>query len=301
MQSFLGSVNYLSKFIPYLSVYRQPLKELLKKENEYCWMPVHEEEFKKLKSVIVKDMTLKYFDPSLPIYIETNVRKKGIGVVLMQPVLNVQNTSKSAVPNNLRPVYYASETLTNTESNYNNIEREMLGVMFSVLHFKHFSYGQQVTVITDHKPLITLFKKNITASSPRISQMLIKIIDFQVDLQHQEGSKMHLSDAISRFNTHDSDDARHKAVPIADFNISIHKVEDITGFKSITMKQIANEIASDMQLMQLKDYIVDGFPKSKHECTELMCDFYDYRESLSIINGVVLLKQMYCYSHKFEE
>ena len=75
--------------------------------------------------------------------------------------------------------------------------------------------------------------------------MLIKIIDFQVDLQHQEGSKMQLSDAISRFNTHDSDDVRSKAVPIADFNISTHKVEDIKGFKSITMKQIESETASD--------------------------------------------------------
>ena len=118
--------------------------------------------------------------------------------------------------------------------------------------------------------------------------MLIKIIDFWEDLQHQEGCKMHLSDAISRFNTHDSDDASSKAKPTADFNISIHKVEDITGFKSLTMKQIASETVTDIQLEQLKEYIVDGFPKSKHECTEFMHDFYDYRESLSIINGVVL-------------
>ena len=82
--------------------------------------------------------------------------------------------------------------------------------------------------------------------------MLIKIIDFQVDLQHQEGNKMYLSDAISRFNSHDSDDARNKAVPIADFNISIHEVEDITGFKSITMKQIERETATDVQLEKLK-------------------------------------------------
>ena len=118
--------------------------------------------------------------------------------------------------------------------------------------------------------------------------MLIKIIDFQIDLQHQEGSKMHLSDAISRLNTHDRDDARNKAIPIADFNISIHEVEDITGFKSITMKQIARETATDVQLEELKKYIIQGFPKSRHESTELTHDFYDYRESLSILSCLIL-------------
>ena len=141
LQSFLGSVNYLSKFIPYLSDFRRPLQELLKKGNEFCWMPIHDKAFKNLKSAIVKDMTLKYFDANLPIYIETDTSKKGIGVVLMQPNPNVQNTSKTTVPNNLRPVYYASKTLTATESNYSKIEREMLRVVFSILHFKHFTYG----------------------------------------------------------------------------------------------------------------------------------------------------------------
>ena len=122
-------------------------------------MPVHDEAFKNLKSATVKDMMLKYFDANLPIFIETDTSKKGIGVVLMQPDPNVQDTSKSAVPNNLRPVYYASKTLTTTESNYSNIEREMLGVVFGILHFKHFTYGQCITVITDHKPLITCSRR----------------------------------------------------------------------------------------------------------------------------------------------
>ena len=112
-------------------------------------------------------MTLKYFDTNLPIFIETDASRKRIGVVLMQPDPSVQNTSKTSVTNNLSPVYFASKTLTETESNYSNIEREMLGVVFSVLHFKHFTYGCCITVITDHKLLITLFKKNIAASSPK--------------------------------------------------------------------------------------------------------------------------------------
>ena len=94
-------------------------------------MSIHDKAFKKLKSAIVKDMTLKYFDANLPIYIETDASKKGTGVLLMQPDPNVQNMSKTTVP------YYASKTLTATESNYSNIEREMLAV---VLHFKHFTY-----------------------------------------------------------------------------------------------------------------------------------------------------------------
>ena len=105
----------------------------------------------------MKDVTLKYFDSNLPIYIETDASKKGIGVVMLQPDNSVENTSRTDVPNNLRPVFYASKTLTATESNYSNIECEMLGVVFSMLHFKHFIYHRQIHIIIDHKPLITLF------------------------------------------------------------------------------------------------------------------------------------------------
>ena len=75
----------------------------------------------------MKDVTFKYFDSSLPIYTETDASKKGIGVVMLQPDNSVENTCHTEVPNNLRPVLYASKTLMLTESNYSNIECEMLG------------------------------------------------------------------------------------------------------------------------------------------------------------------------------
>ena len=160
LQSFLGSVSYLSKFTPYLSTHRKPLQDLLKHSSvdaEFLWLDTHTEAFNKLKTAICKDVTLKYFDSSLPIYIECDASKKGIGMVMLQPDSAIENMSKSDVPNNLCPVFYASKTLTDTELNYSNIEREMLEVVFSILHFKHFTFGQKVHVITDHKPLITLF------------------------------------------------------------------------------------------------------------------------------------------------
>ena len=72
LQSFLGSVNYLSKFIPYLSTNRKPLQDLLEHSSvdaEFLWLDTHTEAFVKLKTAICKDVTLKYFDSSLPIYI----------------------------------------------------------------------------------------------------------------------------------------------------------------------------------------------------------------------------------------
>ena len=77
LQSFLASVNYLSKFIPHLSSFRKPLQDLLKISKD--------EAFKTLKNAIMKDVTLKYFDSNLPIYIETDALQKGIGVVMLQP------------------------------------------------------------------------------------------------------------------------------------------------------------------------------------------------------------------------
>ena len=97
LQSFLGNVNYLSKFIPYLSTYRKPLQELLRQSDstEFVWLDHHTDAFHKLKTAICKDVTLKYFDSSLPIYIECDASKKGIGVVMLQLDSSINNTSKS--------------------------------------------------------------------------------------------------------------------------------------------------------------------------------------------------------------
>ena len=83
--------------------------------------------------------------------------KKGIGAVMLQQDSIVPYTAKSdEVPTNLRPISYASKTPLSTESNYSNIEHELLGLLFAVTHFKHFTFGRLVHVITDHKPLVSL-------------------------------------------------------------------------------------------------------------------------------------------------
>ena len=207
---------------------------------------------------------------------------------MLQPDSAIENTSNSDIPNNLHPVFYASKAFTDTESNYSNIEHEMLDVVFSILHFKHFTFGHKVHIITDHKPLITLFRKNLHATSPRLSCMLVQILDYSIEFHHQEGTKMYLSDALIRLNTHDSVDEKSKAKPVADFNVTIHNVEILTGFKSLSLDQIRRETECDADIQLLKQHVLDGFPKAKSYLPESVHSFYDYRECLSIVDGVIM-------------
>ena len=85
LQSFLGAVNYLARFIPHLSALQSPLQDLLKKENEFIWAQNHQLCFDQIKEAVCKDITLKFYDPNLPMFIETDASQNGIGVVLLQP------------------------------------------------------------------------------------------------------------------------------------------------------------------------------------------------------------------------
>ena len=75
------------------------------------------------------------------------------------------------------------------------LSKNCLVLFFAVTHFKHFTYHRPVTIISDHKLLVSLFKKSLTSSSPHLSRMFLQILDYDLSIAYQEGSKIHLSDA----------------------------------------------------------------------------------------------------------
>ena len=285
LQSFLGSVNYLCKFIPYLSDLCQQLQELLKSSNEFVWTHVHDAAFSQVKEAICKDIMLRFFDTDFSLYIEVNASKKGIGAVMLQPDKNTKNTSNDTIPNNLRPVSYASKMLSLAESNYSNIECELLGVVFSVLHFKHFMYGHQVHIITDHKPLVSLFKKSLCSALPRLSRMLLHVIDYQLEVMYQSGTKMHLSDALSQLTSH-GDNSKAETIP--GLEISVHDVEVFTDMSALSLANIKKATEADPDLITFKQYINEGFPENKADCLEFLRGYFNFREELGIIDGLIL-------------
>ena len=136
LQSFLGTVNYLSHFLAFLSDLHAPLQSLLKKDAEFTWTPVHQHAFDQIKLHVSNDVKLQFYDSDKPLYIEVDTSKKGIDAVMLQQDKIMRNESKSNddIPTNLRPISYASKTLSLTESNYSNIEHELLGLLFAVTY-----------------------------------------------------------------------------------------------------------------------------------------------------------------------
>ena len=300
LQSFLGMVNYLSRFLPYLSAMRSTLGQLLKKESAFVWAPHHQETFLEIKKAVAEKMTLAFFRPEVEVFIECDASKKGIGAVMLQPDPSVENTSigeVDSIPTNLRPVSFASKTLSGAESRYSNIERELLGVVFSVLHFKHFTYGRQVVILTDHKPLLTLMQKNLSHTSPRLARMLLQILDYNIVLRYQPGNKMYLSDFLSRLSSHGALDGD----TIPGMDIQVHDVSCFNSINLVTIPVILRETERDPVLKLLKQYITDGFPAHSKSCAPAVRHYYSYRDDLSCVDGLILKNQQIVIPEQLRE
>ena len=62
----------------------------------------------------------------------------------------------------LQPIVLTSKSLTSNETCYSNTEREALGILHSLEKFNHYHFTCKVSVITDHKSAVAIFKKDVT-------------------------------------------------------------------------------------------------------------------------------------------
>ena len=180
---------------------------------------------------------------------------------------------------NLQPVAYASKSLSEAEQNYANIKRELLGVMFSLETFKHFTSGRQTNIITDHKPLTSLFSKCLANTSPKLARMMLHISDYDANVLYQKGSKMFLSDALSRLSSPNT--RQGKQSEIKGLNISVHDVE--TDVRETTLDKIHIHSKTDSTLSLVMHYILDGWPGNANECAEPAQPYFTYWEELTIV------------------
>lgn len=120
LKSFIGSVQFYSKFIPDLATITEPLHYLTKRDTAWTWGAEQEAAFQKLKDQLCTDNVLAHFDPKEEIGISCDASEVGLGAVLFH---RYKDGSE-------RPIANASKTLTDTQRRYSQIQKEALSHRF---------------------------------------------------------------------------------------------------------------------------------------------------------------------------
>ena len=76
---------------------------------------------------------------------------KGLGTCLLQQV---------------KPVYFSSKALTETQKGYVAIELESLAVVWAMEKFHHFLYNTHFILEMDQKPLEAILSKRLNQATP---------------------------------------------------------------------------------------------------------------------------------------
>ena len=267
LQSFLGLVNYLTRYSSRLASITTPVRELTKKDIAYTWGPEHDQAFLQIKEEITSMGTLHYFDPHSETVIQTDASQKGLGAVLLQQG---------------HPVCYASKALSDTEKNYSNIEREMLAVVWGLERFNYFIYGKHCTVHTDHKPLESIFKKQLYSCPPRLQRFLLRALKYDISVKYVKGSDVPIADALSRVSPQQLPESDQ--IP----EICVHHVTQNLPASPTRLQQIRDETTRDPRLSLLREVIFEGWPQEREQCPKVIHEYWNFREELTIEDGLLL-------------
>ena len=239
LKSFLGMVNYLGWYTPALADLRPPLDRLYKKDTAWRWDPEHQRAFNGIKSVIISLPVLAYFDAKQEHTIQCDASKQGLGAVLLQDG---------------RPVMYISRTLTETEQRYSNIERELLAVVFALKRLNHYTAGYRVKVETDHEPLTR--KKPISSTSARVQRLLLRLLQYDIDIHYLPGKSNVIADALSRVSP-----LPPKAADIKAFNcIAENELSVNIPASKTKMEEFQDSTSKDITLQELAKLVHRRWP-----------------------------------------
>ena len=127
---------------------------MIKQNVEFIWTRSQENAFVPAKRLIASSTSLHKYDVKLPVTLQVDASDGAIGGVLMQAG---------------NPVFFTSNTLSDTEKQYAQIENESLAIVTCMKKWHQYLFGvQNIVVQTDHQPLETIFKKPLGNARRRL-------------------------------------------------------------------------------------------------------------------------------------
>ena len=246
LASFLGAINFYRKFCKGFSTSAMPLYDLLKKDSEWSWSPVHESSFQTLKDFMVQPAILRTPDYSKPFTLRCDSSLRACGCVLLQEHDGV-----------LMPVLYDSKKFTTAESHWTVTEKECFAVVWSLKRTHVYIDGcVDLIVETDHIALTSILKTK--EPSGRLARWVMTLQSYTFQVRHRPGTLMALPDTLSRLVAPESSSSDVAtlttalllpALPIAeqqDHDNVVKEVKQWVEDKSITLSDAATAFTKEL-------------------------------------------------------
>ena len=103
--------------------------------------------------MLSSDQVLAHYSLKAPLVIAADASSYGIGTVLSHEFKEGNSTIQ-------RPIMFASRTLSRAERSYSQLDREALAIMFAIKKFNRYILCRKFSIVTDHQPLVGIFKTN---------------------------------------------------------------------------------------------------------------------------------------------
>ena len=155
VQKFLGFCNFYRRFVKNYSALARPLFNLTKKNTPFRWNTEEEQAFCSLQIALTTAPVLLLPDYGKPFTLITDASDYATGAILEQEDAFGRS----------HPVAYFSKSLQPTERNYEIHDKELLAIIQSLKHFRHYLQGNehQTKIFSDHANLqYFTTKQNIT-------------------------------------------------------------------------------------------------------------------------------------------
>ncbi|KAL9963006.1 hypothetical protein ACROYT_G032167 [Oculina patagonica] len=276
LRQVLGMINYLGRFLPNLSTVISPMSELLKLDTAWTWSHRQQQAFEKVKAMVTTTPVLAFYDVNKPTVVSADASSYGLGGVLLQKH-----------GDQLRPVAFASRTMTDAEKRYAQIEKECLASVWACEKFLRYLCGlESFRLLTDHKPLVTLFNRQDLDKVPlRCQRLLMRMMRFKPKAEHVPGKELVVADMLSRnllVNDTEASDSEE------DVKAYVDAVMTSQPASLEKLEQIKQATLSDPQLSLVLNYTINGWPKYAKDVPEQIRQYYTVRGDLSVVNGKII-------------
>ena len=271
LRSFLGFINYYGKFIPNAATILSTLNDLLRKDIEWKWTAQCQTSFNLAKETLVSSKVLTHFDPSLPIRMAGDASAYGIGAVIAHVLPDGSE----------RPIAFASRSLSSSEKNYAQVEKEALSLIFGVKRFHAYLYGRPFTLITDHKPLTAILgpKKGIPPlAAARLQRWSWILSAYQYTIEFRPTDKHANADGLSRLPLKETGSEEN------DLASKIFNISQLEALP-ITVRHLRAATHSDILLSKVYRYTKRGWPQ---RVSQALRPFYERRSELTVEEGCLL-------------